>query len=90
MLKFKNNHTKGENMEIKQVVSLEVTKGDFTFTFNMPTGSSWGNAIDAAYELLSEVNKLYQNAVSSLQPASSSSDSPVAPVDSESQPSEGN
>lgn len=55
-------------MEPKQYVSLEVKKGDFTFSFHMPNGASWGNAIDAAFEILQSVNKMSQSAAQAAQP----------------------
>ncbi len=45
-------------METKQYVHLEVTKGDHTFTFTMPLGSTWGQAVDAAFEVATHVSKL--------------------------------
>jgi hypothetical protein len=55
-------------MEIKQYVSIEITKGEKVFTFNMPLGASWGNAIDAAYEVLEYVNKEAQASVLKAKP----------------------
>lgn len=56
-------------MEIKQAIVISVQKGDHFFSFTMPVGSSWGNALDASFDILSEVNKLSQQAVSSAQPS---------------------
>ena len=56
-------------METKQYISLEVEKNDFKFTFMMPTGASWGNAIDSAFEILQRLNELSQQSVQALKPA---------------------
>lgn len=56
-------------METKQYITLEVAKGDFNFSFQMPTGASWGNAIDAAFEVLQKLNELSQQSVQNLKPA---------------------
>ena len=55
-------------MEVKQVICLEVKKGDFTFQFLIPGGSTWGSAIDAAYEVLQQVGKLSQENADKLKP----------------------
>lgn len=57
-------------METKQYITLEVKKNDFTFVFQMPTGASWGNAIDSAFEILQKLNELSQESVQALKPAS--------------------
>lgn len=44
-------------MEVKQYVSLEVVKGDFTFKLILPVNSNWQDAKDATYEMLQEVIK---------------------------------
>jgi hypothetical protein len=59
-------------MEVKQYVSIEIEKGGKVFTFNMPLGSTWGSAIDAAYEALDYVNKQAQEALLKAKPASTS------------------
>lgn len=55
-------------MVSKQNVTLEVTKGDFTFVFHMPFGCTWGNAIDASFEILQHVNQLAQKSVEAVKP----------------------
>lgn len=56
-------------METKQYITLEVTKDNFTFSFQMPNGSSWGNAIDASFEVLQKLNELSQQSIQSLKQA---------------------
>lgn len=58
-------------MDTRQVIVLEVKKGDFTFTFNMPSGATWGSAIDAAYEVLNHISALSQQSVENAKPTSS-------------------
>jgi len=55
-------------METKQYITLEVAKGEFTFSFQMPQGASWGNAIDASFEVLQKLNELSQQSVQALKP----------------------
>lgn len=56
-------------METKQYITLEVSKNDFNFSFQMPQGASWGNAIDAAFEVLQKLNELSQQSVQAMKPA---------------------
>lgn len=55
-------------METKQYITLEVTKGEFTFSFQMPQGASWGNAIDASFDVLQKLNELSQQSIQGLKP----------------------
>lgn len=55
-------------METKQVIVLETKKGDFTFRMELPTGSSWGNALDSAYEFLQQIGKMSQENADRLKP----------------------
>jgi len=55
-------------MDTKQYVCLEVVKGDHKFTFSMPLGCTWGNAIDASFEVLTHVNQLAQNIIEQSKP----------------------
>jgi hypothetical protein len=56
-------------METKQYITLEVTKGDFNFSFQMPLGATWGNAIDASFDVLQKLNELSQQSTQALKPA---------------------
>lgn len=47
-------------MDVKQAIILVTTKGDFTFEMTIPAGSTWGAAIDSAYEFLQQVSKMSQ------------------------------
>jgi hypothetical protein len=55
-------------MEVKQYITLEVEKGDFTFVFQMPSGASWGNAIDASFDVLQKLNEMSQQSTQALKP----------------------
>jgi hypothetical protein len=61
-------------METKQVIVIETKKGDFTFRMELPSGSSWGNAIDAAYEILQQIGKMSQENTDRLKPSESQED----------------
>lgn len=58
-------------MELKQNISIEVQKGDYTFVFHMPVGASWGNAIDASFDILQRLNELAKQSAQALNPNSS-------------------
>lgn len=72
-------------MEIKQYHTLETLKDDFNFIFHMPAGASWGNAIDAAFEILQKINELSQKSVQAVNPSSVVNQAPINPADSASQ-----
>jgi len=55
-------------MELKQHITLEAIKNDFAFLFHMPTGASWGNAIDAAFEVLQKLHELQQQSIQNMKP----------------------
>lgn len=59
-------------METKQCICIEVKKGDHTFSFYMPMGTTWGNSLDAAFEVLQQVHKLSEQSVSQAKPSSGS------------------
>lgn len=54
-------------METKQYLTLEVKKNDSTFVFQMPSGATWGSAIDSAFEILQKLNELSLQSVQSLK-----------------------
>jgi hypothetical protein len=56
-------------MELKQYITIEVKKSDSNFAFQMPNGSTYGNAIDAAYDILQKLHELSQQSSQSLKPA---------------------
>lgn len=55
-------------MDIKQYHTLETLKDDFKFIFHMPAGASWGNAIDAAFEVLQKLHELSQQSIQAANP----------------------
>lgn len=56
-------------MEIKQYIAIEVKKDESIFSFQMQNGSTYGNAIDAAYDILQKLHELSQNSAQALKPA---------------------
>lgn len=56
-------------MDIKQYITLEVQKGDSNFVFQMLNGATYGNAIDAAFEVLQKLNELQQQSIQNMKPA---------------------
>lgn len=56
-------------MDITQHISLHVNKGEFEFVFHMPTGATWGAAMDAAFEILQKLSEQSQKSVAAMQPA---------------------
>lgn len=54
-------------METKQHITLEVKKDEFTFVFHMPNGASWGNAIDASFDIIQHINVLYKKSLESIK-----------------------
>jgi len=55
-------------MEIKSVVQLEVKINEHTCIFSMPAGISFGNAIDAAHQIYTEVIKMASEAAEKSKP----------------------
>jgi len=47
-------------MDLRSMVSVEVTKNDHKFTFLMPIGAPFGETYDAAFEVLSKIAELQQ------------------------------
>jgi len=70
-------------MEMKQYISLESLKNDFKFIFHMPNGASWGNALDAAFEILQKLNELSQQSIKAANPNAAPVDQPEADEDME-------
>jgi len=52
-------------MDQRAMFNLEVKKGERTFIFSMPVGSPFGEAYDAAFEVLAEIQKMSAKAVES-------------------------
>ena len=55
-------------MELKQSIILEAIKNEFAFEFHMPNGASWGNAIDAAFEVIQKLHELSQQSAQAMKP----------------------
>jgi len=61
-------------MEVKSVVSLEVTLSDYTFTFNMPVGAKLGDAYEAAWACLEKITELAKESVEKAKPTGKGGD----------------
>jgi len=61
---IKKEHT----MEARQALEIESKKGDFSFRFYIPTGATWGNAIDASYEILQKISELQAEHLQRMHP----------------------
>ena len=57
-------------MKTKQTLTLEVTINDEIGTFTMPVGITFGNAIDAAHQIYTEVIKMASTAAERTKPQS--------------------
>lgn len=55
-------------MPLKTAVSIEVTKNEHVYEFNMPLGVPLGEAYDAAFEVLKELTDLARQATDKAQP----------------------
>ncbi len=55
-------------MELKSIVQIEVERNDRKYTFSMPVGVSYGEAYDAAFEVLQKTVELAQKAAESTRP----------------------
>lgn len=55
-------------MEQKAVINLEVKKEDRTFVFSMPIGAPFGEAYDAAFTVLNEIQEMSKKAVEHAKP----------------------
>jgi len=55
-------------LDLKALVTMEIQKGERIFRFIMDNGSSYGEAIDAAYEFLTKLHEISQEAVKNAQP----------------------
>jgi hypothetical protein len=64
-------------METKQYITIEVSKNDFNFAFQMPNGATWGSALDAAFDVLQKLNELSKQSIENLKPQQA--EQPVEP-----------
>jgi len=55
-------------MVTSQTISVSITKGEHTFTFHMPVGSTWANAVDAASEVFQHVGALARQSMEQYKP----------------------
>ena len=55
-------------MDIKSFISVEVTKNERTYHFYMPVGAPFGEAYDAAFEVLNSITEMAKQAVEKAKP----------------------
>ena len=55
-------------MPLKTAISVEVTKNEHVYQFNMPLNVPLGEAYDAAFEVLREITDLAKKATENAQP----------------------
>ena len=70
-------------MTIKSYVAIEVVKGERTFSFQMPNGSPYGEAYDAAYEVLNNIIELAKQAADTAKPKSPTDEPAATAVEAE-------
>lgn len=58
-------------MTVKTTISIEITKNDRVFSFNMPVNSPFGEAYDACYETLLQIVEFSKKAAEERKPADS-------------------
>ena len=54
-------------MELKSFISLEVTKDKNIYAFHLPTGATYGEAYDAAFEVLNKLMEMQQESLKKSQ-----------------------
>ena len=64
-------------MMAKSIISLEVEKNSKTFSFHMPVGVNYGDAYDAAFQVLEDILALMQQAKDAAKPKTADSSEPV-------------
>lgn len=54
-------------MNVKSLVSIDIAKGDRKYSFHMEVGSPFGEAYDAAFDVLQHIVSLSKQAADSAQ-----------------------
>lgn len=55
-------------MELKSIVHIEIKKNDRTYVFALPVGAPFGEAYDAAFEVLGKITEFAQQAAEQARP----------------------
>ena len=66
-------------MDVRQNITISMAKGVHVFTFIMPVGTTWGNAVDAANEVLAQVCNMAKQSLNQIPPATDTT-TPVEPT----------
>lgn len=64
-------------MSITSRIMIEIKKNERTYGFSIPVGAPFGEAYDAAFEILQEVVEMAKQAVDSTRPSAEQSEQPV-------------
>jgi len=62
-------------MKMQEAIVMTSVKNDHTFRFEIPKGAQYGEAYDAAFEVLVQINTMAQAAAEALKPAQGSDNS---------------
>ena len=54
-------------MDIKSIIVIEIKKEERTYRFEMPTGASYGECYDAAFQTLTKVAEMANDAVTNMK-----------------------
>jgi hypothetical protein len=60
-------------MNVKTSISIEITKDERVYSFVMPAGAPFGQAYDAAFEILQQIVEFSKKAADSAKPADADS-----------------
>ena len=52
----------------QQTITITITKGEHDFTLHMPVGTSWGNAVDAAWDIAQHVSDMARQSMDASKP----------------------
>lgn len=64
-------------MNLKSVVTVEITKNGNTYTFNLPVGAPIGECYDACHEVLGHIIELAKQAAENAKSKNVASDTTV-------------
>lgn len=55
-------------MKIREEIVIEINKDEKVFRFSLPVGATWGTTLDAAFEVLAQINSWAQAATKNAEP----------------------
>jgi hypothetical protein len=63
-----------------QAISVTITKDDLNFTYYIPVGTTWANAVDAAHLILTHVGELAKQSLAASQSMSQEATEVIEPI----------